>query len=177
MDERDVYILLTRTKTVFSNVIHLVSGIEYTHAAIGIEGVRGPFYGFGRKYPELPFPGAFRQECPEKFQHAVPCRIYRLRVSDKGYEHIKEILSAMYEDRERYHYNFVGVLACRFDIDVPRMRTHHFFCSQFVAWLLQEGGVKLPVKPKFFRPSYFCTLSGVELIYEGDPPIVGGLIA
>lgn len=166
MKNRSVYILLTRTNTLFSRVIHLFTGDEFTHAAIGVAGADGVFWGFGRKYPRLPFPGAFRKECPWRFKHGAPCRVYRVDVSEACYREICMILEHMSTMPEFYHYSILGVIACRLGIIYHRDR--YFFCSQFVAWLLQESGaVELPVCPAMFRPSDFTRLSGATLEREG----------
>ena len=175
MEGHAVYIMLTRTSTLFSRGIHVLTGDEFTHAAIGVDGIDGVFYGFGRKYPRLPFPGAFRTECPWMFRHDTPCRIYRIDVDDICYAWIRSVLKQMYAEKDRYHYNIAGLIACRLNMAVPNMRPHHFFCSQFVAWVLQEtGAVDLPVAPEVFRPSYFCDLDCVSLVYEGAPIHSGG---
>ena len=50
MAERTIYILLTRSGTWFSRLIHLATQDRYTHASIGLDGPDGPFYSFARKY-------------------------------------------------------------------------------------------------------------------------------
>lgn len=170
MEDKAVYILLTRTSTLFSRGIYALTGDQFTHAAIGVDGIDGVFYGFGRKYPRLPFPGAFRAECPWMFRHDVPCRVYRIDMSAESYELIKSVLEQMYREKRYYHYNIAGLIVCRLNMKVPNMRPHHFFCSQFVAWLLQQtGSVELSVSPELFRPSYFCDLACATLVYEGAP--------
>ena len=167
MEGKAAYVSLTRTDTFFSRAIRAMTGDRYTHAAIGLDGPDGPFYGFGRKYPSLPLPGAFRVECPERFRHAELVATYRLPVDDAAYARIRAILDAMIADPSAYHYNVAGVIACKLDLDVPRIRNRHFFCSQFVAWILQESGAAaLPVPPGRFRPSGFCFLPGIELVRE-----------
>lgn len=170
MEDHAVYVLLTRTHTTFSRFIHLMTHDPYTHAAIGVDGEDGLFYGFGRKYPNLPFPGAFRAECPWKFRHDAPVRIYRIDVSEDCYQMISQVLRKMYREKDIYSYNLLGVVLCRFNLHLPVVRQHHFFCSQFVAWLLEgSGAVKLPVSSDLFRPSYFCDLPCAKLVYEGGP--------
>lgn len=168
MEDRYIYILLTRTNTLFSRLIHYVTGDEYTHAAIGVEGPGGSFYGFGRKYPRFPFPGGFRKECPWRFSHAEPCRIYRVRVSDAGYRRISKLLKYMYEEREKYHYNIAGVIALWLRWNPPMFRDDHFFCSQFVYWALAVAGIA-PVDETIdtVKPIYFCSLPQASKVFEG----------
>ena len=51
---KTVYILLTRSGTWFSRLIHLATDDCYTHASIGLDGPAGPFYSFGRLDGRLP---------------------------------------------------------------------------------------------------------------------------
>ena len=42
-EARTIYILLTRSGTWFSRLIHLATADSYTHASIGLDGPIGPF--------------------------------------------------------------------------------------------------------------------------------------
>ena len=68
MAERTVYILLTRSGTCFSRLIHLATGDGYTHASIGLEGPDGPFYSFARKYRHFALPAGLMEEHPAAFE-------------------------------------------------------------------------------------------------------------
>ena len=56
MAERTIYILLTRSGTWFSRLIHFATRDDYTHASIGLDGPNGPFYSFARKYARFALP-------------------------------------------------------------------------------------------------------------------------
>ena len=60
--ERTVYILLSRSGSVASRLIHFFISGDYTHASIGLDGPDGYFYSFARKYPRWPLPGGFVRE-------------------------------------------------------------------------------------------------------------------
>ena len=53
---KTVYILLTRSGTWFSRLIHLATDDRYTHASIGLDGPTGPFYSFARLDPRFALP-------------------------------------------------------------------------------------------------------------------------
>lgn len=55
-EARTIYILLTRSGTWFSRLIHLATADSYTHASIGLDGPIGPFYSFARKYSHFALP-------------------------------------------------------------------------------------------------------------------------
>ena len=49
--ERTIYLLLTRSTTIPSRLIHLATRADYTHVSLGLDGPAGSFYSFARKYP------------------------------------------------------------------------------------------------------------------------------
>lgn len=172
---RTIYLLLTRSETYFSRLIHLFTEGEFTHASLGLEGPSGPFYSFARKYPRLPFPGGLIQERADRgffsLHPHTPCCLYALTVSEDTYQYLFRRLRVMYAHRERYHYNFLGVLACLFHLRLERR--HHKFCSEFVAELLWESGAaELGTVPAMTRPMDFCKLEDLRPIHRGE---VGGL--
>lgn len=151
-----VYIRLTRSGTWFSSLIHWVTAERYTHAAIGLDGPQGPFYSFARKDPRFALPAGLVEE--GAVARGVPGCLYELEVSPQVYHRLREMVESMYRHREEFHYNLAGVLACWFHC--PLHRSRHYFCSQFVACLLEESGaVELGKSPDLVRPADFCTLS------------------
>ena len=62
MADRAVYILLTRSGTWFSRLIHFATRDDYTHASIGLDGPAGPFYSFARKYERFALPAGLVEE-------------------------------------------------------------------------------------------------------------------
>lgn len=171
MAERTVYILLTRSGTCFSRIIHLATGDAYTHASISLEGPAGPFYSFGRKHPRLALPaGLVQEELDRSWQASgehVPCCLYELRIPEGAYRRLRRQLEGMYAMRSRYHYSLLGALACHFDRVFLRRR--YYFCSQFVAGLLRDcGAVELPKDPALLRPMDLCEVEGMRVIYRGD---------
>lgn len=164
MAERTVYILLTRSGTWFSRLIHLATQDSYTHASIGLDGPDGPFYSFARKHPHLALPAGLVEEAPAAKQGLkMPCRLYELKVSEDVYRRLRRRLACMYVQRERYHYNLLGALGCF--VNLPLRRRHHFFCSQFVAGLLEEcGAVTLDKSPDLTRPADLCRVGGLRAV-------------
>ena len=160
MAERTIYILLTRSGTWFSRLIHFATRDDYTHASIGLDGPDGPFYSFARKYRYLALPAGLVEEQVTVHRRAVPCCLYELKVSEGTY------LRSMYAQREEYHYSVLGVFACYFNLSLQRR--HHYFCSQFVAGLLENcGAAELPKPPSLVRPSDLCGLKNLRPVHRG----------
>lgn len=166
MAERTIYILLTRSGTWFSHLIHFATRDRYTHASIGLDGPGGPFYSFARKYRYLALPAGLVEEQVTLSRRAVPCCLYELTVSEETYLRLRRRLNSMYAQREEYHYSVLGAFACYFNLSLQRR--HHFFCSQFVAGLLEEcGAVELPKPPTLLRPADFCQCKGLRPVHQG----------
>lgn len=169
--ERTVYILLSRSTTLLSRIIHHFTAGDYTHVSIGLEGPAGAFYSFGRLIPERPFPGGLvREQVDRGFFLAFPhtlCCLYALTVTEAEYQAIRERIAIMYAKRSQYHYSLLGVIACHFNIAF--LRRHHYFCSQFVAEVLSESGVgDLPNVPELTRPMDFVTIKQLRKIHQGE---------
>lgn len=163
MAERTIYILLTRSGTWFSRLIHFATHDSYTHASIGLDGPDGPFYSFARKYRRLPLPAGLVEE--QSTVSCLPCCLYELRVSEESYLRLRQKLWGMYLRRSHYHYSVLGVLACWFNLSFQRQ--HHYFCSQFVAGLLEDCGAALPKPPALVRPADLSRVKGLRTVYQG----------
>lgn len=166
MDERSIYILLTRSGTCFSRLIHFATRDSYTHASIGLDGPGGPFYSFARKYRYLALPAGLVEKQVTVYRRAVPCCLYELKVSEETYFRLRRQLRSMYAQREVYHYSVLGAFACYFNLSLQRR--HHFFCSQFVADLLERcGAAELPKPPALLRPADLCLLKNLTPVHQG----------
>lgn len=169
--EKSVYILLTRSGTWFSRLIHLATDDCYTHASIGLDGPNGPFYSFARKYARFALPAGLvmeeiRLEVQTKRQQ-IPCCLYALSVPLPVYERLRRQIDRMYAQKDRYHYNLLGAVACYFNHPMPR--ENHYFCSQFAASLLERSGaVELGKAPDLVRPADFCQMERFRPVYQGE---------
>ena len=174
-EARTIYILLTRSGTWFSRLIHLATADSYTHASIGLDGPIGPFYSFARKYSHFALPAGLVEEQigPElrTKRQQVPCCLYELSVSPEIYASLRRQISAMYAQRQRYHYNLLGALSCFFNL--PLDRRDHYFCSQFVAGLLRDSGaLELSKPPALVRPADFCQIHHLPFDQRTNFPVV-----
>lgn len=165
-EEYSIYILITKSSTCFSWLIHRMTSAPYTHASIGLEGLHGEFYSFARKYTRLCLPAGLVKE-HSGGPRTVPYQMYRLSVSRSAYLRVRERLGAMYGHRERYRYNLLGALSAFFNYPLCRRRS--YFCSQFVADLLEtSGALQLDKNAALIRPVDFCSIESLQLVSEGS---------
>ena len=168
---KKVYLLLTRSSTVISGVIHALTGDAYTHIAISLDPQLRSFYSFGRFYPQFPLPAGFVRETLDGGYYgrhsAMPCAMYALDVCEEVYGALSAQLEQMCREADSYRYNLLGLILCRMDFAHERGR--HFFCSQFVARMLElSGALRLPKSASLMRPMDFAWLPGVRLLYCGE---------
>ncbi len=167
---KKIYLLLSRTGTIPSRMIHTALGGRFTHVSISVKPSTDKFYSFARKKLNNPLVAGFVTENTrtQVFSRYPDCNcaVYALEVSDEKYEKIVKILNHFENNGEQFGYNFLGLLPARLGIDLPRK--YHFTCSQFVATVLHcaEAAV-LPKSPSLMMPNDFPKISGVALVYSG----------
>lgn len=165
-----IYIMLTRSGTVYSRFIHAVTGDEYTHVSLGLGEGASELYSFSRKRASFPLPSPIvREDVPGSYLARHPrtrCALYRVRADAAAYRRVRELVEDMYAHRERYHYSLIGAALCK--LDIAHERAEHYFCSQFVAEVLGRCGVlELPKNPSLMRPEDFAGLPELEKVYTG----------
>ena len=167
---RSLYILLTRSGTLLSQLIALTTGAAHTHVSISLEPDIADFYSFARRLSHLPLPaGLVRERLTEGYwgRHpGIPCTLLSLPVEDAVYHRIKRRLVCMNENADDYHYSLLGVLLCA--ADIVHRRPDHYFCSQFVGELLSAAGaVTLPRDTSLLHPDDFLALPDARICFSG----------
>lgn len=174
-----VYVVLTRTNTTMSRMIQLLKNDEYTHASITLDPALDYMYSFGRKHTRNPIVGVFKKEEIHKglfgLQKVLPAAVYEIEISPAQYHRIKGILEDFESDKERYKYNYMGL------VHSFQRKSHsyedRFLCSEFVYHVLREAKVLELDKPRnLVRPQDFRTV-GWNLIFEGDLKVLKRLEA
>jgi hypothetical protein len=170
---RKIYILLTDTGTLFSRAIGLYTKANLNHASIVLDEEMKEIYSFGRKNSFNPFNGGFVKE--KIFGHLVreatrptACAIYSCTVSDDNYELLRARIQYMEQNQHQYKYNLLGLFGIVLNISIERKNA--FFCTQFVAYMLQKHGVKLMMDKSLAQitPMDLQNCENLELVYSGD---------
>lgn len=167
---KSIYLLLTRTNTLLSRVIHLATREDYTHVSIALDRELNELYSFARKQAAMPLPaGLVREDVHAgvfaRNGHSM-CALYRLAVTDAQYHRLRELILEMRDAEAPFRYSVLGLLLCR--LDLAHQRSQHLFCSQFVGGILEKvGALKLPKPASLMHPMDFARLSDLERCYEG----------
>lgn len=167
---KTIYILLTRSSSVLSRMIHLATGDDYTHVSIAFDKKLYRLYSSGRKNGRTIIPAG---PCVESIRHGfiskqknVPCALYKLEVSEEVYEKAKEEVENIIKNADEYHYNIIGLFLCRLNIAYNRER--NFFCSQLVSEVLHRShAMKFSKRTSLMRPTDYMQLQGLVLCFTG----------
>nr|WP_245350181.1 hypothetical protein [Cytobacillus eiseniae] len=138
------------------------------HASISFSRELDTVYSFGRKRENNPFIGGFVKESleGELFQKAN-CAIYSCSVTKFEYEQMLLAIRQIENRQHSYKYNFLGLFGVLFNKRIDR--EHAFFCSEFVATILNNGGISIMSKhPSLVKPNDLASCKKFDLLYEGS---------
>lgn len=170
MKKHFIYIVLTRTNTIISKLIHNFTKDNYTHAAISLDKELNYMYSFGRKWAYNPFIGGFIHEHIDeggyKFSKILPGVIIELQVTEDQYYRANWLLNQFIYNSDYYKYNYLGLINNLMYKEI--CYENRFLCSEFVYHILNESGIADFKKARnLIRPEDFLQLEG-KIIYEGD---------
>jgi Orthopoxvirus protein of unknown function (DUF830). len=160
--KRYIYVLLLHYPDVFSKIFRFISRCRFSHASIGVSGSDGVFYSYVTKGFRIELP----KQHPKFKQQEVPCRLYRIEVSDEIHRVTRDTLDDHAKQAHNYKYNNLGVALCLMRIVYPF--GNRFFCSQFVSEILaQMRAVPLEKHCSLYLPDDFEKMEGLDLCFSG----------
>ena len=169
--KRDIYIVLSQTRSVVSRIIRFATGDAYTHVSICFGEDEGVMYSFGRLFPYNPLWGGFVRESVlfgtmKRFRDAKVAAV-RIRLEESEYANLREYVCSMYSRRRQYGYNYIGLFAAKFGV-VWRWN-NHYYCSEFIKELLEQFGIAEKGElSDAARPIEFLNLRRGQLVYCGS---------
>lgn len=167
---KNIYLVLTQTGSIWAQAIKVYTRDAYNHISISLSPDLEPMFSFGRRQTYNPFWGGFVKErrsagIYKRFPKTIAA-VLKLPVSDEIYNSVYQVLWEMYENKEIYGYDFIGL--CLAAIRIEKQRNNKFYCSEFIRSIFRKFQVPgfENLKP-FTAPSDFLSYPGAELIYEG----------
>ena len=110
----NIYIVLSKTQTLPSNVIKMWTREPYAHTSLALDVELKEMYSFARKRLHNPFDCGFINEDITTGVFGrdtqTTCRVSRLRVTKEQYEKILRILDDFKSEKAIYRYNYLGIL-------------------------------------------------------------------
>jgi len=153
---KKVTVLLTKYSDWVSSFVYHIAGRGYTHASLGLEDEPGVYYSFNYK--------GFCTETLEKHRRrgvekSMSCEV---EVSEEAYQKMQQQIEQFKTRRAELSYTRLGVAFCL--MQLPFQWENHYFCSQFVAELLQtSGAVQMKKKAELYLPNQLLS----ELVQGG----------
>ena len=165
---KTIYIVLTDTGTVLSKMIGMYTRKDFNHASISFDEQLTEVYSFGRKYQSNPFIAGFvKENFAEGIFREAKCSIFSWKVTDGEFERIRSKIRQIEYNKKQYRFNFIGLFGVAVNKGIDRERA--FFCSQFVATVLNEGDLPIfTVSPSLVQPHHFSKVACFQDVYEGD---------
>jgi len=167
---KEIYLVLTQTSSFLSQMIRVYTGADYNHISIALSSDLEPMYSFGRRQAYNPYWGGFVKEhlhsgTFKRFPR-TQCAVLSLTVPDDSYEGIRDVLEEMYEGKEQFGYDFIGL--CLAAIKIEKRRNNKYYCSDFIKTIFQKYKVPRADELKqFTTPSDFLEYPGAEVMYRG----------
>lgn len=167
---KTLYIFLTRSGTLLSNLVYSLTGAQYTHISLAFDEDLSTLYSSTRKNGYTMFPAGPSREYLNRgvflMRENIPCALYALEVTDEAYTRAKRRTQHMMHHGEIYRFNSLGLLLCWMHVRWQRRR--HYFCSQFVSEVLQKSGaLELPKPSTLMHPSDYAELPELRCLYRG----------
>ena len=95
---KTLYIFLTRSGTLLSNLVYRLTGAQYTHISLAFDEDLSTLYSSTRKNGYTMFPAGPSREYLNRgvflMRENIPCALYALEVTDEAYIHELHSLSS-----------------------------------------------------------------------------------
>ena len=170
MNNRDIYIVLSRTGTMFSNIIALFTRKEYSHVSLSLDSSFTQMFSFGCKIPSKVLPAGLVKENLYSGVFAMypnsRCLVYKINITSEQFDFLQDEINKFFENQDEYKYSVLGTVTAYFN--KPHKREYYYFCSQFVAELLINSGIyKTDKLPEVIKPMDLLEIENKTFFYEG----------
>ena len=170
MENKKIYIVLTRTNTILSRLIGFIKNDEYTHASVSLDRGLNQLYSFGRKYSYNPFIGRFVKENLNEGVYGRHNNLYGLvmeiEVSHEQYGKAEKLINEFISNKDLYKYNYIGLINCL--LNKESCRDNRFLCSEFVYYILNKSSiVNFNKSGNLVRPQDLINING-RIVFSGN---------
>lgn len=165
---KKIYIVLTHTGTILSQIIKKYTKDEFSHVSISLDVELNEMYSFGRLNPYNAFWAGFVHEYIDKgtFKRFYNTRttIYSLEITEEQYKKMESNINEIQENKEKYTFNTLGLFAVGFHKKIKKECS--FYCAEFVKYVMENAGIKTGL-PELVKPEDFKDINGLQEIYSG----------
>lgn len=166
----NIYIIVAQTGTRPARFFRFFTKKPFNHVSLSGDDSLSEMYSFCRTYVPFPLPATFNKEIVGKGTlgryDCIPCEIYSISVTSEQKVTYQQLIKHFQDNRKIYSYNVLGLLAVYLNIEWNRKTS--FVCSQFVAFVMDQIGIKLEKPFCLYTPDDFRHFPGAELVYAGE---------
>lgn len=182
MECKKIYLVASYTDTIPGRLIKFrtylrygngYSGADYSHISLSTDSKLDEMMSFARKELDNPFnAGLIKEDIRDGMfalkQDISKIAVMELSITKEQYNKLSEILEYYWNTKEQYGYNFAGLITMLF-CGKGATSKNNFFCSQWVATVLQESGIDVfnGEAPKDIKPIDVYEFLKNNIIYEG----------
>jgi len=168
--EHNLYIVLSKTNTVLGRAIRKYLRVEYNHSSISLDSSLEQLYSFGRKHVYNFASAGFVVEGKDhgffKVYSNANISVLQWPVTEEEWKRVKLTIETFKDHNKDYKYNILGLISC--SVDIPFSRKNQYFCSQFVADVLDKSGVyHFNKDTRLVKPHEFLTITNATTTYTG----------
>lgn len=165
---KNIYIVLTHTGTVLSNIVKYYTKYEFSHISIALDKNLNKMYSFGRLNPYNPFWAGFVHEYIDKgtfkrFRN-TKTEVYSLEITQEQYKAIEKLIENMVQSRKKYKFNILGLFAVSINKKVSPKNS--FYCAEFVKYVVENAGIEMTL-PEIIKPQDFKNQRNLKKVYTG----------
>ena len=132
MKNKKINVLMTRDPGFDAKILSWYMNFPYTHTSIGLEEDMDTYYSFISK--GFIVESIRRYEKPDR--PSFPCALYEIDVTEETYEKVKKMLYDYKAQKPMLKFSTLGLVMCF--LRIPLKCRNRYFCSQFVAEVLQK---------------------------------------
>lgn len=161
--KRKIFVLLTQFPGMDAKALRYYTRFPYTHASIGLEEDMNTFYSFVNKGFIVEDIARYNKPSRPPF----PCALYEMEVSAEVYEKAKQMIEKFKTNRNALRYSKLGLFLCL--IGIPSRLRSQYFCSHFVAELLQKcRAARLKKSSSLYLAKDLSRLKELKMVFQGD---------
>ncbi len=169
MEQKYLYVVLSRTPYKIGKLIRTFTHEEYNHSSLALD-VDQPMYSFARRHCcKALFAGFVKESVARYHLNGQPAQIkvFRLPITEEQHQKIAVLLEQMYENRYQYLYNHLSAISAIWKRLTPAKDA--CICVEFCIRVLHMIGY--PVDPfHYYSVCNLGTLLDGHCIYTGPMP-------
>jgi len=169
LEEKFLYVVISKTPTKFGKAIRKVGKLKYNHSAIALDKELESLYSFARKKHKVLLTGRLVKENMIRYTlnrtDTVDSVIFRIPVTEKQYDMVQNIIFDVKNDKE-YIYNLISVLTYPITNGLSIYKA--FSCIEFVMYVLKKIGFEISHPICSYRPDDLLSIFPEYIYFQGN---------